>query len=197
MNEIIKKQNNAVSNPLQKFIKKAAGTLPEQTGAANHAINKMRMDRQVIILDTSGSMAYTGAKLSRISELKVALEQVWSNQTLIAFSNTAREISSPLKIPTPQGGTALDKAFLLACRYDDLGHTLVISDGEPDDEDEALAAASRLSGSIDIIYCGDPENQRAIDFMNALVRNRGKMVQHNWNGSLTLTQNIQKLLPAR
>jgi hypothetical protein len=128
----------------------------------------------VVLLDTSGSMAETAdGGLLRIEVLREALEwalqAVQAHPILIAFSSTPKKIASPRDLPVPSGGTALEKALAMAGAKGP-AKTIVISDGEPDDADVALAAAAVISGSIDTIYCGPDDGVEAKAFLKALAR---------------------------
>jgi hypothetical protein len=128
----------------------------------------------VVLLDTSGSMAETAdGGLLRIEVLREALEwalqAVQAHPILIAFSSTPKKIALPGDLPYPSGGTALEKALAMA-GANGPAKTIVISDGEPDDVDLALAAAAVISGSIDTIYCGPDDGVEAKAFLRALAR---------------------------
>ena len=56
-------------------------------------------------------------------------------------------------------GAAGLRATLAALRA---GRTLVVSDGHPNDPAAALAVADRLSGVIDVLYCGPDGDERAV-----------------------------------
>jgi hypothetical protein len=72
-------------------------------------------------------------------------------------------------LPEPNGGTALHLALACAVGYQP-GVTLVISDGQPDNEQHALAQAEQLSGRIDTLYIGPDGDRAAMDFMRRLAR---------------------------
>lgn len=168
------------AHPLQSIIAKAAKSLPAETGAT--AQYKQRLDRagdQVVILcDTSGSMEERAGVRRKIEHLRGAVAGVIADLpdgVLVAFDSSPRRVTLAADIPEPSGGTALHLALDEAAKLRP-AKTIVISDGEPDSESAALAAAERLSGIIDVIYCGRDSDARALDFMRRLARAGGGQV---------------------
>jgi hypothetical protein len=130
--------------------------------------------------------------------LREALTQSWQpGIRVITFSSTPSEIAKPEDLPKPSGGTALALA-LTAISELRPSSTLVISDGLPDDPVAALSAADKLSGLINVIYCGPDSNAGAQAFMSQLAkRGCGRVVTHRWTGPLALSTSISRLLPYR
>jgi hypothetical protein len=118
----------------------------------------------------------------KIDHLREALDKVCPvipNARLIAFSSVPLEIRHPSDLPKPKGGTALDAA-LQAASVSRPCHTLVISDGRPDAPDLALLAADRLTGRIDVVFCGRDWDTRAIVFMRQLAKlGQGELLVHD------------------
>lgn len=117
----------------------------------------------VIIVDTSGSMATLDSRGGK-SRYNIALEELAQLQAhmpgklaVIAFSGDA--IFCPGGQPPLLGSrTNLAGALRFAKVADVPGmHFVVISDGQPDDEREALAVAATYKAKIDTIFVG-PEN---------------------------------------
>jgi hypothetical protein len=163
-----------LSNPLQALIKGAAKGLPATTGETERFKARLSGAGQgvVILADTSSSMAESAGARTKAEILREALDQVWPDLQggrLVAFDSTSRELMSPTTLPSPSGGTALHLALDAAAAHRP-AKTLVITDGRPDSESEALAAADRLCGVIDVIYCGPDVDQVAIDFLRRLAR---------------------------
>lgn len=117
----------------------------------------------VIIVDTSGSMCTCDSRGGR-SRYDVALQELAQLQShmpgklaVIAFSD------NPIFCPGGQppllgGNTNLAGALQFAKVADVPGiRFIVISDGQPDDEREALTVAQTYSNRIDTIFVG-PEN---------------------------------------
>lgn len=151
----------------------AAAAQPTKGGAV--ARYQRRLDtagsRQVALLDVSSSMAEQAGSRTKIEILRDALANA-PPALLIAFSSTPIEIASAADLPAPNGGTALHLALDLA-GVERPWRTLVISDGQPDSEDAALAAARRITGSIDVIYCGPDSDTNARAFLMRLARTGG------------------------
>lgn len=163
-----------LSNPLQSLIAGAAKSLPAATG--DTARFRARVEGAgagvVILADVSSSMDERAGRRRKCEILAEALDQLWpelAGARLIAFGATAAEVLSPDDLPAPSGGTALHLALDAAARPAP-AKTVVISDGRPDSEEAALAAAGRLPGLIDVIYCGPDSDAQAIAFMGRLAR---------------------------
>lgn len=161
-------------NPLQGLIKRAAQTLPATTGKV--AVQQERIDRRrgqvVIVADISASMdaaAWGGRR--KIDVLREAVNAALAQSTakLFVFSSEVREVRA---IPEPEHNTNLSKA-LDTVRQLDPGVTLVISDGQPDNEKAALDAARQFRGVIDVLYIGPESDHAAINFMKRLAAAAG------------------------
>jgi hypothetical protein len=172
--------NRDLANPLQSLIAGAAKSLPATTGTTAHY--RARLEGAgagvVILADVSSSMNEACGQLRKIDVLRNALAGLWpelSVAQLVAFSSTSSPIDSPDDLPRPNGGTALHLGLDAAAQYHP-AKTVVVSDGRPDSEAEALAAADRLRGIIDVIYCGPDSDVQAIEFMYRLARTGGGRV---------------------
>jgi hypothetical protein len=132
----------------------------------------------VILCDVSESMNLMAGGKRRIEHLREALLAVVPtvpSAQLIAFGSIPTTIPGPEYLINPSGGTALHLALEAAAAYRP-SRTVVISDGRPDNEWKALAAANLLTGLIDVIYCGPASDHRAIEFMERLARSAGGRV---------------------
>lgn len=117
----------------------------------------------ILVVDMSGSMGANDAPggLSRYEaaegELRCLQEQNPGKIAVIAFSDTAE--FCPTGIPRRMGaGTNLAGALRFVHPADGTDvHFIVISDGEPDDQQKALAEARKFSSKIDTVYIG-PES---------------------------------------
>jgi hypothetical protein len=132
---------------------------------------------RIVLADTSSSMndlADGGRR--RIDVLRDALVDVACDQ-LIAFSAGTDTVPGPSHLPEPMGNTALHLALDEASRFRP-AMTLVVSDGEPDNEELAFTAARRLPGRIDVIFCGPERNVRARAFLMRLAAVGGGVFVH-------------------
>lgn len=187
-----------LANPLHSLIAQAAKL--SETGEAERFRERFEQSTAevVILADVSSSMSESAGAKTKIEMLRDALSSVLAElptTRLIAFNSLAKEISNATRLPEPSGGTALNLALDAAQPYRPR-KTVVISDGQPDDEDQAFAAADRITGVIDVIYCGPDGDAEAIAFMNRLARRTGgTVVRTDWKqGSLALAPAVKRLL---
>jgi hypothetical protein len=118
-----------------------------------------------LVLDTSRSMnTHIGANRRSIDELRT-LAAGFLDIRRVQFGSVAKELKPDQEPGGPAGGTAMDLAFKLVKQLG-LKHAIVITDGEPDDEDRTLWAAQGLK--IDAFYVGPDGNQRAQEFLRKL-----------------------------
>jgi hypothetical protein len=129
----------------------------------------------VVLCDTSSSMGLsasgpgvTGGR-TRIELLREALKGLLESYRFIAFDTLAREVPGPNHLPEPAGTTDLASALTYAVPMRP-SRVVVISDGEPDSPDEAIAAARALSGTIDTVFCGPDDHGEARAFLKRLAR---------------------------
>jgi len=153
----------------------------------------------IIIVDTSSSMGQHDSRDGK-SRYEVACEELKNLQAsipgklaLLSFSDDV--IFCPNGIPfNYEGMTDLTKALKFA-KMGDLTsgmRFIVISDGEPNSEDEALNIAKTFKNRIDTIYVG-PEGGDGQKFLQRLAKaNGGQSVKSNQ--AKELADNIQKLL---
>lgn len=172
-----------LTTPLGRILAQAV-KLPAATGDAD--VYRRRFagasNATVLLCDVSGSMDESASGRKKIEHLREAVGSVLPNcpgARIITFASAALDIPTPGQIPEPSGGTAmhlgLDAAALSFPR-----RTVVISDGLPDNQESALAAAERLTGTIDVIYCGPDSDADAIAFMRRLARvGGGRVVVHD------------------
>ena len=164
---------NSLTLPLKNLLAQAAKQLPAETGETARA----KCDRPgpvVILADTSGSMADRAGNKTKIDILRDAVAGAWNSlepghRRLVRFDSAAVLLESPDGLNDPDGGTAMDAGLRAAAGLDP-GRLIVISDGLPNDEAAALAAADLLPCRIDVIYCGPDSDAGAIAFMRRLAR---------------------------
>lgn len=133
----------------------------------------------VVVVDTSGSMAAHDSRggQSRYDVACAELAKLQAAQPgkigVISFSDSAQFCPNGVPV-NGGGGTDLAGALRLAKTADVAGmRFIVVSDGEPDDEEAALAEARRFVGRIDVIYVGPETSTHGRDFLARLARARG------------------------
>ena len=155
----------------------------------------------IIIVDTSGSMHATDSRGGKsrydvaCAELKHLQGSLPGKLALLSFSDDVQ--FCPAGIPFDFGeGTDLAKALKFA-KVADLAsgmRFIVISDGEPNDESEALKVAKTYRNRIDTIFVG-PEGGSGQSFLNQLAKASGG--QHVTADRVKeLAQETKKLLAA-
>lgn len=156
----------------------------------------------IVIVDTSASMAQQDVpkselKCSRydeaVNQLRKLQMQLPGKIAVISFS------SVPVYCPDGnakflQGSTNLAAALRLVQAADNCGlRFVVISDGEPDNEQDALDVARGLKTRIDTIYIGPPDG-RGIEFLKKLASIHGGQATSKPGEVLRLSETVQKLL---
>ncbi len=130
----------------------------------------------VILVDVSGSMNAKDTPSGR-SRYEVADEELAKLQgnmpgklAIIAFSNHT-EFTAEGRLREPNGMTDLAGALKFGRIADAIPgmRFILISDGEPDDEGDALREAEKFKNRIDTIFVG-PERGRGEDFLKRLAR---------------------------
>lgn len=162
---------SSIINPLQLLINQAASAKP--SGAMQiyrERLNPKSSGNTVILLDISGSMSEVVGSKRKIDILRQAIDRrLLINEVVLVFSSGCDRVASFQLIPEPFGGTAMHLALQQAASYAP-SHTLVVSDGQPDCQKQALLAARKLIGVISTLYIGDDSDVNAIAFMSKLAR---------------------------
>jgi hypothetical protein len=113
--------------------------------------------RSMMLVDVSSSMnehiRSGGTKIAACREVCDTLRE--SNPVPVAAFGGVVELVD--RVPNPSGGTPLHRGIEFA---QGLGadHLVVITDGEPDSESAALAAARAFGGVIDVFYIGNGDD---------------------------------------
>jgi len=159
-----------------QLVKGSLGAVAQQN---NQSIAETFINADVIILtDTSGSMAQGDSRDGR-TRYNVACEELKNLQAslpgklaLLSFSDDC--LFCPNGIPFNFGMmTDLAKALKFAKVADIKGiRFIVISDGEPNSESDALQVAKTYKNRIDTIYVG-PEGGDGQDFLKRLAKASG------------------------
>ncbi len=132
----------------------------------------------LVIIDVSASMSTTDARGGR-SRYTVACEELTKLQAahpgkvaVISFNSDAQFCPGGLP-PRPSMFTDLAGALDFAHVADGCGlKVILISDGEPDDEQAAMRAARKWQDKIDTIYVG-PEGDSGQAFLRQLAKATG------------------------
>jgi hypothetical protein len=129
------------------------------TGSLDDFVKKTVSGTPALLLDVSGSMLDTMRNgRQKIEGLRDAVRDVQKEQRvkMIAFGlSTYEEVGWVDSVPPASGGTPLTEAIDFAKRAN-IGHAVVISDGEPNDPWTAMESAKKFGGKIDVIYVGNP-----------------------------------------
>jgi Mg-chelatase subunit ChlD len=123
---------------------------------------KARTRRSLLLVDCSGSMEdriRTGER--RIDALrKVAADLRETHPVPMAAFGVRVGVEVVDTIPEPQGSTPLDLAIEFGAAQG-ATHLVVVTDGQPNSEEAAFAAARAFGGQIDVFYIGDGEDRAA------------------------------------
>lgn len=130
-------------------------------------------DTIIVLADVSSSMgeADGGAheKKTRFDLLIEALRGLPKEVVIITFSDNVREIGPEGHVHLYGGGTALHLGIDAAAKHKPV-RTVIVSDGEPDSEGAAREALEKLTGIVDVVFCGNPGNVGARRFLESLAR---------------------------
>lgn len=156
----------------------------------------------IVIVDTSASMEQVDVPKSevKVSRYDEACEQLGKLQGQIPGKIAVLAFSSyPVYCPDGKarllsGSTNLAAALRMVQPADDCElRFIVVSDGEPDNEQECLDIAAGLKTRIDTIYIGPPAG-RGIDFLRRLAAVRSGQSATQANEIVKLQDTIQALL---
>ena len=159
------------------LIKGSIGAIAQQT---NKSIAETFVNADVVVLvDTSGSMDSRDGRggTSRYETACFELESIQNDLpgkiAVLSFSYDV--MFNPEGKPFNYGGgTDLAKALQFARVADVPGmRFILISDGEPDDEDRALQTARLYQNKIDVIYVGPEDRPYGRDFLQRLAKATG------------------------
>jgi hypothetical protein len=117
----------------------------------------------VLLLDTSGSMSMgEPRRIDLLWQMVQALRTPQSRWRVATF-NTYCTWVGLVAVPEPDGVTDLARAFTYIKQANPLRVTLV-TDGQPDDQDEAYEAALALQCPVNILFVGDEGDEYAVTF---------------------------------
>jgi len=132
----------------------------------------------VVLIDVSGSMsAYDNYDKSRYERACESLRNLQNSlEGKIAVVRFSHDVAfEPAGVPAfTGGGTDLKKGLQFIKAADVPGiRFIVISDGTPDNPQQALSMAKTFQNKIDVIFVGNELDSGAIAFMNDLARVSG------------------------
>ena len=138
----------------------------------NQLMGKLYNLDKALLLDTSYSMIsvveyQNGQPIRAIDNLRTLAEQ-FKQLRKFSFNSTVQEVGG--WIPEPVGRTNLTKAFQYL-KQQDCKHIVLLTDGQPDDEESALQEAIGLK--VDVYYIGSRETP---DFLLRLTKQCGGSV---------------------
>lgn len=179
MSEILKKENiqkkgsigvekkdlSSLSRDLKQQLENLKAGKTMRTSAADPAL----LSDVLLLLDVSGSMNERTKDFStKLDNLKDAIsDPSYQNCKKVAFTDHAYEVSNQgVANLYPMGGTNLGGALSYCASFNPKS-ILLVSDGMPDSEAEAIREAKRLGVPINVIYIG-PENSRGAEFLKKL-----------------------------
>lgn len=111
-----------------------------------------------LLIDVSGSMKETMRNgKERITALREVVADIQKNSPtkMIAFGGHDGGAYMTATVPNAGGGTPLAEAIRLA-KTQNIGRAVVISDGMPNNAQDAMTAAKEFGGRIDVVFVGDP-----------------------------------------
>lgn len=135
--------------------------------------------------------AYCEDSERRIDKLRKIVENFQGTRTF-AFDSSVEEITD-MDVPEPRGGTFLHTA-IQHVTDEGLRHAVLITDGEPNYEQEAIDTAIRTGIKLDIIFVGDGGTNR---FLERLAEAVGGSYQDNDISNIqAITTSVRALLRA-
>jgi hypothetical protein len=187
-----------LASPFASIIATAAKTQPSEE--VKRRVTRLHAEgrTKVLLLDCSSSMGGRVNGGRKIDILRGAIAALTLDEWRIYAFNSRTDLILPTQIPEPSGGTNLGEA-LRVISAEDTVETLVVSDGVPDSEDDALSAAALVQGVISTLFVGDDFDSSAKNFLRRLSRaGCGKCYSQDLNaGPQILAQAIKFLGPGK
>jgi hypothetical protein len=157
-----------------------AGSISSITQVSGKSLALAFMDVEtVVLIDTSGSMGAMDSRGGQ-SRYNIACEELSKLQgnnpgkiLVISFSDEVQVCLNGIPYNF-MGGTIVGRALQYAKQYDLPGMNIIlISDGEPMDESNALHVAKTYQNPISTIYVGPPDELRGREFLEKLAAATG------------------------
>lgn len=165
----VKKEEEKPKEPVQAQVQKEEGKKPldltKKIALNFEKLNLHKEDvrkRRLFLLDVSGSMNERIGEKRKINHLCDVMAN-YQDAKILCFSSGIGKAPSMQSIPDPDGSTNLGKAFKYindnTVEIEKPERIVLVSDGEPDNERDALEQAKNLSLPIDIIFIGEKESK--------------------------------------
>lgn len=179
------------------------GSLSDMAARQNVSLAESFLSADAIVLaDISDSMLdldagrhADGTAMSRhqraAQELASLQESLPGKVVVVAFASQPRFCPGG-SLPVPNGTTNLTEALKFVAVADGTVDFIVISDGEPDNEESALEVASKFESKISTVYVG-PEGGAGREFLKKLAQKSGG-VHEVAQGALRLSNTMKQLI---
>jgi translation initiation factor 2B subunit (eIF-2B alpha/beta/delta family) len=145
---------------LATTVNTALDQLKASTGSLSlKGLVRNRVQRSLLLVDCSGSMSSTVKTGKRkIDVLREVVKDLRETHPVpvAAFGHSTKGATVEVvdMIPEPHGSTMVHKAILFG-KQEGATHLVLVTDGFPDSESYAFAAAREFGGPIDVFYIGD------------------------------------------
>ncbi len=129
--------------------------------------------RSLMLVDISGSMNdMTKTYERKIDALRTTVKAITETHPVpVAAFDTTTALLEGDQIPEPRGGTRVAQALNFAARQG-ANHVVMVTDGQPHDQYEALDAGRAFGGPVDVFYIGG-HGDRGLSFAQELARVTG------------------------
>lgn len=163
-------------NRTQALVTGSLGAIAQRDGTS---IAETFMQAEIVaVVDVSGSMDARDSRGGR-RRYDVACEELARLQTnnpgkvaVVSFSNNVQ--FCPSGIPVYEGGgTDLARALEFVKVADGTVKFIVISDGQPNNEEQALRIARTFTSKIHCVYVGPEEDRYGAEFLERLAQATG------------------------
>lgn len=184
-----------------QLAKKLSSSL--ESGSLKALVQERKAEKEThLLLDYSSSMdggVFYGSQTRKIDALRKIADDLRADTTCpqVGFGGSAYDGSNNIRfierVPEPAGGTPLAEGIDF-CAQHGAKRIVVVSDGEPDDPQAALASAKAFGGVVDIVYVG-PEGGPGAVFMKKLAEaTKGRVQVTTLRDTKQLTGQLRGLL---
>ena len=150
------------------------GLQKPQTKLEKILARRQHAQQEILLLDTSGSMASEADNPGerRIDALRGVVAMLRNKGLLFKQACFNSGVVWSDVVTEPAGGTNLSGALEFIEKINPR-HVIIVSDGEPDNKEAALAVAKRLGCKIDVFYVGPKSCVEHRDFLLSLATSTG------------------------